>query len=114
MKSGEKVDITKLRSLPCPCHEALIWLPFSCYRVAGKMAKVELKIGVVISGERKNSLLLKKLLNPFLKLLQRCIKNLFHMRGKDLELEEGLYKIASALSDIARNDELFHAFAPFP
>jgi hypothetical protein len=41
MKSGEKVDITKLRSLPCPCHEALIWLPFSCYLVAGKMAKVE-------------------------------------------------------------------------
>jgi hypothetical protein len=41
VKSGGKVDITKLLSLPCPCNEALIGLPFSCYLVARKMAKVE-------------------------------------------------------------------------
>jgi hypothetical protein len=41
MKSSGKVDIAKLRHLPWPCHEALSWLPFSCYLVAGRMAKVE-------------------------------------------------------------------------
>jgi hypothetical protein len=41
VKSGGEVDITKLLSLLCPCHQALSWLPFSCYLVAGKMAKVE-------------------------------------------------------------------------
>jgi hypothetical protein len=42
VKSDGAVDITKLPSLLCRCHKALIWLPFSCYLVAGKMAKVEL------------------------------------------------------------------------
>ena len=42
VKSGGEVDITKLLNVPCPCNQALIWLPFSCYLVAGKMAKVEL------------------------------------------------------------------------
>jgi hypothetical protein len=42
MKSGGEVDITKLPSLLCRCNKALIWLTFSCYLVAGKMAKVEL------------------------------------------------------------------------
>ena len=41
VKSSAEVDTTKLLSLPCPCHQTLIWLPFSCYLVAGKMAKVE-------------------------------------------------------------------------
>jgi hypothetical protein len=35
------VDITKLHRLPCLCYEALSWLPFSCYLVGARMAKVE-------------------------------------------------------------------------
>jgi hypothetical protein len=30
VKSGGEVDITKLLSLLCRCHKALMWLPFSC------------------------------------------------------------------------------------
>ena len=41
MKSGWEVDITTILSLLCPYNTALIWLPFSCYLVAGRMAKVE-------------------------------------------------------------------------
>jgi hypothetical protein len=41
VNSSGEVDITKLLSLLCRCNKALIWLPFSCYLVAGKMAKVE-------------------------------------------------------------------------
>ena len=37
------MDITKLRRLPRPCHEALSWLPFSCYLIGARMAKVEFK-----------------------------------------------------------------------
>jgi hypothetical protein len=44
VNSSGEVDITKLLSLLCRCNKALIWLPFSCYLVAGKMAKVELKL----------------------------------------------------------------------
>jgi hypothetical protein len=33
----------KLLSLACSRNEALIWLPFSCNLVVGKMAKVELE-----------------------------------------------------------------------
>jgi hypothetical protein len=41
VKSGEEVEITKLPSLLCRGNKAAIRLPFSCYLVAGKMAKVE-------------------------------------------------------------------------
>jgi uncharacterized protein (TIGR04255 family) len=41
MTSSGEVDITKLLSLLCRCNKALIWLPFSCYLVARRMAKVE-------------------------------------------------------------------------
>jgi hypothetical protein len=41
VKSGGKIDITKLLSLLYRCNKALIWLPFSWYLVAGKMAKVK-------------------------------------------------------------------------
>jgi hypothetical protein len=40
LTSGGKVDITKLLGLLCPCHEALTWLPLSCYLVVGRIAKV--------------------------------------------------------------------------
>jgi hypothetical protein len=43
VKFGEKVDIAKFVSLPGPCNAALIKLPFSCYPLAGTMAKVEYK-----------------------------------------------------------------------
>ncbi len=44
MKSGGGVDLTKLLSLLCARNNAVIWLPFSCYLGAGKMAKVESKV----------------------------------------------------------------------
>jgi hypothetical protein len=37
------VNITKLRRLPCLRYAALSWLPFSCYLVGARMAKVELE-----------------------------------------------------------------------
>jgi hypothetical protein len=37
--SGGGVDSTKLLSLRCRCNKALLWLPFSCYMVAGKWPK---------------------------------------------------------------------------
>ena len=44
MKSGGDADITKFHSPQHPFHTALISLPFSCYLVSSKMAKVELDI----------------------------------------------------------------------